>query len=247
MASAHRSLATLKRRLAALADLHVSLGHTDPTKSPLIRKLLRGIARVHGAPSISAAPLRSVDIARIVGSIPNNLVGLRDKAILLVGFACAMRRSELVGLNVDDIGVAGGRTTLFLRRSKTDPSGHGRHLELPLLENSLCPVTALNGWLVAAQIESGPIFRPINRWRKIGATALSSSTVNGVVQQRARACGLPVNGLSAHSLRSGFAVSALDAGMSLPAVQSVTRHKTLSGVASYVSTVAPASMAGMYS
>lgn len=241
-ASTHRSVATLKRRLAALADVHASSGHTDPTKSPVIRKLLRGIARVHGAPCNSAAPIRPADLARIVAAIPRNLVGLRDKALLLIGFACAMRRSELVALNLDDVTQIEGRTMLFIRKSKTDQFARGRTLELPLLENSLCPVTALRGWLEAAAVDSGPIFRSISRWNKLGTEALSSSTVSSVVQQRARACGLAASKLSAHSLRSGFATSALDAGISLPAVQSVTRHKTLAGVSPYVRAVAPASM-----
>lgn len=241
--STHLSLATLKRRLAALADVHASAGFADPTKSPVIRKLLRGIARVHGAASASAAPLRADDLARVVAAIPSDLGGIRDKALLLVGFACALRRSELVALHVNDVSLADGRSTLVVRRSKSDQFGRGRQLALPRLDGPLCPVAALKGWLTAARIESGPVFRAINRWKQVGTAALSSATVRDVVRLRAKNAGIAIDGLSAHSLRSGFAVSALDAGMSLPAVQAVTRHQTLGGVAAYVRSVVPASMA----
>lgn len=243
--SGHLSLATLKRRLAALADVHASAGLADPTKSPVIRKLLRGIARVHGAASVSAAPLRADDLARVVAAIPSDLGGLRDKALLLVGFACALRRSELVALHVNDVSLIDGRSTLVVRRSKSDQFGQGRQLALPQLNGPLCPVAALKGWLTAARIESGAVFRAINRWKQVGTAALSSATVRDLIRLRAKKAGIACDGLSAHSLRSGFAVSALDAGMSLPAVQAVTRHQTLGGVAAYVRSVVPASMAGM--
>lgn len=241
--SGHLSLATLKRRLAAFADVHASAGLADPTKSPVVRKLLRGIARVHGAASASAAPLRADDLARVVAAIPSDLGGLRDKALLLVGFACALRRSELVALHVNDVSLIDGRSTLVVRRSKSDQFGQGRQLALPRLNGPLCPVGALKGWLTAAGIGNGPVFRAINRWKQVGTAALSSATVRDVVRLRAKKAGIAIDGLSAHSLRSGFAVSALDAGMSLPAVQAVTRHQTLGGVAAYVRSVIPASIA----
>lgn len=181
----------------------------------------------------------------MAGLIPSDLAGLRDKALLLVGFSCALRRSELVALQVDDLSLVGGRSTLLIRRSKTDQFGQGRHLALPRLDGPLCPVAALNGWLAAAGIESGPMFRAISRWHQVGAAALSSATIGAVVRQRAKQAGITIDGLSAHSLRSGFAVSALDAGLSLPAVQAVTRHETLGGVAAYVRSVAAASITKM--
>ncbi len=243
--SAHLSLATLKRRLAALADVHASAGLADPTKSPVIRKLLRGIARVHGIASTSATPLKADALARVVAAIPSDPTGLRDKALLLVGFACALRRSELVALHVNDVNLIDGRSTLVVRRSKTDQFRRGLQLELPRLNGPLCPVAALQAWLTVAGIESGPVFRAINRWKQVGTAALSSAAVRSVVRLRARMAGIVIEGLSAHSLRSGFAVSALEAGISLPAVQAVTRHQTLGGVAAYVRSVAPASMARM--
>ena len=243
--STHLAVSTLKRRLAALADVHVSAGLADPTKSQIIRKLLRGIARVHRAASVSAAPLRADALSRMARAIPGDLAGLRDKALLLVGFSCALRRSELVALQVNDISLAGGRSTLLIRRSKTDQFGQGRNLALPRLDGPLCPVAALQGWLAAAGIESGPMFRAINRWHQVGTTALSSATIRAVVRQRAKQAGISIDGLSAHSLRSGFAVSALDAGLSLPAVQAVTRHETLGGVAAYVRSVAAACITKM--
>ena len=160
----HATLAasTLRRRLAAIADAHQSGGYPDPTKHVLVRKVLRGICRTHGVTRSAAAPLDIATLARVVGTLSRDLLGLRDRALLLVGFFAALRRAELVGLEVSDVALGGGAWTVTIRRSKTDQYGVGQVVALPLLESPLCPVTALQGWLLAAGITGGPVFRTID-------------------------------------------------------------------------------------
>jgi len=241
--SGHLAVSTLKRRLASLADAHTSAGHPDPTKSPLVKKVLRGMARVHGASPTAASPLLGRDLARIVTSLPNDLRGNRDKALILVGFACALRRSELVSLRVEDLHLADETGTIFLMKSKTDQFGVGKYLPLPSLPGPMSPVGALQRWLNVSGIQNGPVFRSINRWGQVASEQLSGAAVGGVVRIRAAQAGISGRRVSAHSLRSGFVVTALDADVSLPAVRGVTRHATLQGVAAYSQRVRPASVA----
>jgi integrase len=156
--------------------------------------------------------------------------------LLLVGFVCALRRSELVALTVHDI-AGSPPQAVTIRRSKTDQTGGGQKIAIPRVGGPLCPSAALQSWLDVGHISSGPIFRPINKWNQVGEGPLSAAAVRDVVRKRASDfCVLHV---SAHSLRSGFVVAALNAGLSLPAVRGVTRHKTLQGLAHYAATVFP--------
>jgi integrase len=237
----HAALAasTLRRRLAAIADAHQSGGHPDPTKAVLVRKVLRGICRIHGVTRSAAAPLDIATLARVVGSLSRDLLGLRDRALLLVGFFAALRRAELVGLEVSDVALAGGTWTITIRRSKTDQYGVGQVVALPLLESPLCPVTALQGWLLAAGITAGPVFRTIDGKGYVRPGRLPSQEVGRILRLRATEAGVVPTGLSAHSLRSGFAVSAVRAGVGLPLIQAVTRHSTLAGLEPYVRAAGP--------
>ena len=167
--SGHLAVSTLKRRLASLADAHTNAGHPDPTKSPLVKKVVRGMARVHGTSPNVASPLLGNDLARIVAALPNDPRGDRDKALILVGFACALRRSELVSLRVEDLHLASDTCTIFLTRSKTDQFRLGRHLPLPSFPGPMSPVGALERWLAVGGIQKGPVFRSINRWGQVAS------------------------------------------------------------------------------
>jgi integrase len=240
--SGHLAISTLKRRLASLADAHTSSGHLDPTKHPLVKKVVRGMARVHGSSLSAASPLLGHDLARMIGALPDDLRGDRDRALLLVGFACALRRSELVSLRVEDLELTGNTCTIFLTKSKTDQFCQGRHLPLPSFAGPLSPVSALERWLAVGGIQKGPVFRSINRWGHVASQQISGAAVGAVVRLRATQAGISERRISAHSLRSGFVVSALEADISLPAVRGVTRHATLQGVAAYSQRVRPASV-----
>jgi integrase len=206
-ASVFLAAATLRRRLAAIADAHQALGHPDPTKHPLVRKVFRGIRRVHGARADAATPLDIDMLARIVAVLPNDLTAIRDRALLLVGFFCALRRSELVALAVEDMDRRPGGWTVTIQRSKTDPYGRGQYVPLPAFHGPLCPTAAVADWLAIAAITEGRIFRAVGPDHKI-ASSLPAPQVGVILRTRAVEAGLDVQRLSAHSLRSGFAVSA---------------------------------------
>jgi integrase len=234
--------ATLRRRLAAIADAHQAVGHPDPTKHPLVRKVFRGIRRVHGARTDAATPLDIDMLARIVAALPNDLIAIRDRALLLVGFFCALRRSELVALAVEDLDRRPDGCSITIQRSKTDPYARGQSVPLPAFRGPLCPTAAVADWLVIAAIAEGPVFRTVGPDHKIAST-LPAPQVGLIVRTRAAKAGLDVQGLSAHSLRSGFAVSATLAGIAAAQIQAVTRHRTLNGLAPYLRTAGAPSRA----
>jgi len=241
-ASDSLAASTLRRRLAAIADAHQTVGRPDPTKHPLVRKVFRGICRVHGARTDAATPLDIDMLARIIGSLPNDLTAIRDRALLLVGFFCALRRSELVALAVEDLDRRPDGWIIAIPRSKTDPYGRGQYVQLPTFKGPLCPTAAVGSWLAIAAIAEGRVFRAVGLHHKIAST-LPAPRVGSILRQRAAEAGLDVQRLSAHSLRSGFAVSATRAGIGAAQIQTVTRHRTLSGLAPYVRTAGPPSAA----
>jgi integrase len=228
------SPATLRRRLAALAVHHLGLGHADPTKDELVRRVFRGICRVRGRRSMGAAALDASSLMSIVSHMPRDTMGTRDRALLLVGFFCALRRQELVTLKVEDVVRGQEDWSICVRRSKTDQVGQGHLLALPALATELCPRTALMQWLAASAISDGPLFRRIAPSETISTRPLTGPAVGLILRQRAQAAGLSIVGLSAHSLRSGFAVSAARAGIAAAQIQAVTRHQTLAGLEPYV-------------
>jgi integrase len=229
---------TLRRRLAAIADAHQTVGHPDPTKHLLVRKVFRGICRVHGLRADAATPLDADMLARIVAALPHDVTAIRDRALLLIGFFCALRRSELVSLAVEDLDRRPQGWIITIRRSKTDPYGRGQCIPLPTFQGPLSPTAAVADWLALAKISEGPLFRTISSDNKIGS-ALPGPQVGLIVRRRALEAGLDVQRLSAHSLRSGFAVSATRAGIAAAQIQAVTRHRSLGGLAPYVRTAGP--------
>jgi integrase len=241
-ASVFLAAATLRRRLAAIADAHQALGHLDPTKHPLVRKVFRGIRRVHGARADAATPLDIDMLARIVAALPDDLTAIRDRALLLVGFFCALRRSELVALTVEDLDRRPDGWIITIQRSKTDPYGRGQNVPLPAFRAPLCPTAAVVDWLAIAAIAEGPLFRVVGSNYKIGS-AIPAPQVGQILRNRAGQAGLNVQHLSAHSLRSGFAVSATRAGIAAAQIQAVTRHRTLGGLVPYLRTAGPPSKA----
>lgn len=229
---------TLRRRLAAIADAHQAGGHSDPTKHPLVRKVFRGICRVHGLRADAATPLDADMLARIVAALPHDVTAVRDRALLLVGFFGALRRSELVALTVEDLDRRPDGWVVTIQRSKTDPYGKGQCIVLPAFHGPLCPTAAIADWLAASRIGEGPIFRTIGTPDKIRAT-LPAPQIGSILRKRAADAGVHVHRLSAHSLRSGFAVSATRAGIAAAQIQAVTRHRSLGGLAPYVRTAGP--------
>jgi len=227
-------LATLKRRLAAIVTRHRLIGGHLDCRHPAIRDVLAGIRRWRGADSSSKQALSPRELRALLRVAPMGLRGARDRALLLIGFAGALRRSEIVALDRDALQVSRRGVALTIRRSKADPLGTGYIIGIPRGRNpGTCPVRALTGWLAAAAIRRGPVFRGIDRHgRMLGR--LSDKGVARVVKRCAAAAGLDAADFSGHSLRSGFATSAAAAGADLAAIMNQTRHRSAQTARGYV-------------
>ena len=143
-------VSTIQLRMAAISQTHQLKGFESPTKSEIVRTVLKGIRRTLGtAPTKRRAPLITTDVREMVGRLPDTLLGARDRALLLLGFAGAFRRSELVGIDFEDLTFTSDGLVVLLRRSKTDQEENaGRNVGVPHLAHSdACPVGAVRGWL----------------------------------------------------------------------------------------------------
>lgn len=228
------SVATLNRRLAALAKIHRSHGVANPTSSELVKSVLRGLKRVKGMAQRQAKPLLKEDLTLALDTTGEGLRDLRDRALLLIGFAGGFRRSELVGLTCGDVERVRQGMVLTLRRSKTDQTGEGRKIGIPLARGLWCPVGALEQWLATSGIVEGALFRPVDRHGRIGLQALSGGAVCLVVKDRVRAVGIDPSGYSGHSLRAGLATSAAQAGVPSRKIRQQTGHASDAMLARYI-------------
>ena len=216
--------ATIVRRVTALSKAHDAMGAANPTKSELVRATLRGIKRTLGTASKEAKPILREDLFQMLDCMGDGTKAMRDTALLLLGFAGAFRRSELRDLDVADIEHVRQGIVVTLRRSKTDQNGAGRKIGIPFGRSKWCPVKQLADWLEHAKIETGPLFRGINRHGHIAEQRLSGEAVCVIVKQRAEAAGFDPTGYSGHSLRAGLATSAAMAGASAWKIRQQTGH-----------------------
>lgn len=217
-------VATLRRWVASLSKAHQLAGMDNPVNNGLVKAALRGICRSHGTAQREAKPLLREDLFAILSMIGDRPIDLRDKALLLIGFAGAFRRSELVGLNVPDVEHARQGIILHLRRSKTDQEGQGRKIGVPFGRSQWCPISHLDEWVKASNITEGPLFRPIGKGGNIQSARLSGEAVNLIVKKRARQAGFDPEPYSGHSLRAGLATSAASAGASAWKIRQQTGH-----------------------
>jgi integrase len=228
------SVATLNRRLAALAKVHRSHGMATPTSSELVRSVLRGLKRVKGTAQRQAKPLLKEDLILALDATGESLKDLRDRALLLIGFAGGFRRSELVALSCGDVERVRQGMILTLWRSKTDQNGEGRKIGIPLARGHWCPVGALEQWLDRSDIDEGALFRPIDRHGKVSLKPLSGEAVCLIVKERVYAVGFDPSVYSGHSLRAGLATSAAQAGVPSWKIRQQTGHASDAMLARYV-------------
>lgn len=228
LAEAGRTVSTIRRRLASISAVHQAAGHQSPTQDMQVKTIWAGIRRAKSTAQRQVAPVVTEHLRAIVGALQlDTLAGLRDRALLLVGFIGAFRRSELVGLNVEDLTPTAEGFVVTLRRSKTDQEGEGETKAIPYGANAeTCPARALRAWLDAAGITSGPVFRAVNRHGQVSARRLSDRAVALIVKRSVEAVGLDASRFSGHSLRAGFATAAARAGASERDIARVTHHKS---------------------
>jgi site-specific recombinase XerC len=174
LATSHKP-STLTRRVSAISQVHQIAGFETPTKSAKVRLVIAGIRRTKGTAANAKTPVLTNDSKRMIGSLPEGLLGVRDRALLLIGFTRGYRRSELIGLDHDAVAVTRDGLIVSIRRSKTDQEGQGRKVGLPFGSNpDTCPVRSFQDWLTASGIAEGALFRPVSRHGKLGRQRLST-------------------------------------------------------------------------
>lgn len=233
LAQTHKA-ATISRRLASLSKAHRAQGADDPGKAEIVKSTMRGIRRMIGTAQREAKPLLKEDLFAILERMGDRPKDIRDKALLLIGFAGAFRRSELVGLDRADIEQVRQGIVITLRQSKTDQVGAGRKVGIPFGRTKWCPVRHLADWLHQAEIEGGAIFRVINRHCHISDVRLSGEAVSIIVRQRVKTAGFDPDVYSGHSLRAGLATSAAMAGASTMSIRRTTGHTSDAMLSRYV-------------
>jgi len=225
-------MSTLKRRIASISVVHRLKGYYIDTKHPIIIENLMGIRRKMGSYQKSKKPILINELKEIIKAIDdsNKYDGkldeeraVRDKAIILTGFAGGFRRSELVSIDYDDLEFVPEGVKIFIKSSKTDQSGEGMIKALPYFENkAFCPVTFLKKWLEISKIKTGLVFN------------ISDKSVALLIKKYTSFAGLDSNKYSGHSLRSGFATVSAEFGADERSIMTMTGHKTTQMVRRYI-------------
>lgn len=224
------SVGSIDLTCGAIAFQHRRRGLDDPILTEGVRQVRRGLRRIIGtAPRRQARPLTTDDIRRIVEHIDRTTaLGTRDAALILLGFASAMRRSELAALTLADVEVRPGGVMLTIRRSKTDQYAESQVVAVAHGEHAATdPIAALDAWLTVRGTDPGQLFTAMPH-RAVTREPISGEAVSIVLRRRAKAAGLAADRITAHSLRAGHATSAAVAGVALDRIAAQTRHKRLS-------------------
>jgi integrase len=237
MAETH-ARATIERRLVTIAQAHKIKGLSWVSGHPQIRATLRGMFRLHGRPQVKAAAIELEELRAILAVTPKSTVGLRDRAILLLTFAGAMRRSEVARLRRKDLAIGNDGLRILVPRSKSDQTGEGHVLGIPRgVNKSTCPVEALTRWLQAAPADDA-VFRGIRSDGTVLDSPLHPNSIGEIVKGYAALAGVaaasPNERISAHGLRAGCITSLYRKGVSDEAIMGHSRHRDLKTMRGYV-------------
>ncbi len=228
---------SLARRLTTISRAHQAAGHPSPAamQHAIVSEVWKGIKRTKGTAQEGKKPFLTADLRAVMEQLPADLLGLRDRALLLVGFAGGFRRSELAALTVEDLRDTPEGIAIRLGRSKTDQEGQGRRVALPYGSDPLtCPVRVLRRWLEEARIVSGPLFRGVDQFGFVSGTKLHPDSVAFIVKRAVGKAGLDAMEYAGHSLRAGLATQAAMNGASELAIMKQTGHHSLATVRKYI-------------
>jgi site-specific recombinase XerD len=232
-------LSTIKRRLVSIGVIHKMKGHYLDTKHPIIIENLMGIKRRKGIVQKGKKPILINDLKQIIDVINQQQIAdikkLRDKSIILIGFSGGFRRNEIVSLDIEDLDFVFEGLKITVKRSKTDQFGEGMTKGLPYFDNKIyCPVTTLQRWLNVSKIKKGPLFRRFSKGSKLTNNRLTDQTVALIIKQYLNFTNINSTNYSGHSLRSGFATSAAEAGAEERSIMAMTGHKSTEMVRRYI-------------
>ena len=237
--SKNSKISTLRRRIVSISMVHKLKGHYLDTKHPIIVENLMGIRRVKGSIQKGKKPLLINNLKKIINVIDEQKIDeikkLRDKSIILIGFGGGFRRTEIISIDHEDLEFVNEGLKITIRRSKTDQFGEGMIKGLPYFNNGVyCPVKNLQKWLEISQIKSGPIFRRFSKGLSLTNKRLSDQSVVLLIKEYLNKAGIENKNYSGHSLRSGFATVAAEAGADERSIMAMTGHKTTQMVRRYI-------------
>jgi integrase len=235
LAEQGRRVATITRALVSISQRHRLCGYpSSPRAHRVVHEVLKGIRRSLGVAQRAKSPVLPEDLVRMLSTLPNTLLGQRDRALLLVGFFAALRRSELVNLNVSDFEFVPEGLLIHLRRSKTDQEGQGRKIAVPYQSQaSVCPVRATQDWLKVSGLTEGAVFRG-TRGRSLTPKRLDGGDVARRVKAGAVRVSLDASRFAGHSLRAGFVTAAAMNGAPERSIAVTTNHKNLEMLRRYI-------------
>jgi len=242
MALEGMAVATIQRKMTTINQLHFAHKETSPTGSYRVTQCLLGIKKELGTGQKKAKALMLADLRKICKKAKPNIIGVRDKAMLLLGWACAMRRSELVALDFEDVQIIDEGLVVTIRRSKTDQTGEGYKLGIPHGQDpSFCPVAAYSDFIRRSKIKSGPLFFAMGaNGTKFAVPVeaerhrLNPRSVNALLARRLRDAGIDPTGYSGHSLRAGYITEAAKQKIPGYLIQKHTRHSSQETMKGYI-------------
>ena len=239
LSTKNAKMSTLRRRLVSIGVIHKLKGHYLDTKHPSIIENVMGIKRRKGSIQKAKKPLLISNLKHVINIIDkvNNeeIKKSRDRSIILIGFSGGFRRNEIVSLDYDDLDFVTEGLKINLKRSKTDQFGEGSVKGLPYFDNpQYCPVVSVQNWIEISKITSGPMFRRFIKGSKLSENRLTDQTVALIIKKYLKLAGIDSTNYSGHSLRSGFATSAAEAGAEERTIMAMTGHKSTEMVRRYI-------------
>jgi integrase len=231
---------TLTRHSASICQAHKKIGVEPPTRDSKVRMVMAGIRRKFGTERASKKALLVPDLKRMVTGLPDTLIGIRDRALILIGFCGAFRRSEIIAVDIEHVEISPEGLVVRIPRSKTDQLATGRRIGLPHTSSpETCPVRAFQRWVELSGITQGPLFRPVNRHGRISGNRLSGGGTARIIKGRVKEIGLDAAVFSGHSLRSGLATSAALSGAGERDIMAQTGHRSVTMVRRYIQAASP--------
>ena len=239
LSTKNAKMSTLKRRLVSIGVIHKHKGHYLDIKHPSIVENIMGIKRRKGSVQKGKKPLLINNLKSIINVIDKEnkkeIKKLRDRSIILIGFSGGFRRNEIVALDLEDLDFVSEGLKINIKRSKNDQFGEGSVKAIPYFENDLyCPVISLKKWLKITNLKSGPLFRGFTKGSKLKNERLSDQTIAILIKKYLKIVGIDSKHYSGHSLRSGFATSAAEAGVEERNIMAMTGHKSTEMVRRYI-------------
>ena len=209
-------------------------GKNSPAADPKVKEVFNALVRLRGTAPRQVRALREHHIIDMLDQCPSTPIGKRDAAILALGFAAALRRSEICALTREDVEMLGNdRLMIHIRRSKTDQEGRGQSVAVPN-GKTIKPITRLQEWINISNIQTGSLFQTMRRGGGLTGLPLHHSDIPRLVKHYAKKIGLDPKDFSAHSLRAGFVTSAAVHHARLDKIMEVTRHKSPEMILRYI-------------